>query len=461
MGRLGTEKVNVVSLGLEEFTPALDDTGTTYVHLDWKPPAQGKEKLTDLLFRLSLAPEDGNGQTAIERANDEAAKRIMDGQPVLIGVKPAHEVVPGMEKKTIFHAGPPVAWKDMCGPMRGAFLGALIYEGLAADYDEAEKLMDSGAISYDSNHLHDAVGPMTGLISYSMPVFVVENQTFGNRAYCTINEGIGKVMRFGANSAEVIQRLKWIEKVFAPLLDETLQKAGGVNLKNVMAQALAMGDEMHQRNVAASLNFFKQICVPFTEIIKTDPNGVEVMEFLVKKNEQFFLNLAMAGSKALADPARNIPHSTVVTAMSRNGVEFGLNISALGYEWFNAPCKMPQAMYFPGFSEKDANPDMGDSTIVECAGIGGFAMGCAPAVVNFVGAGSVSVAYDYSMKMGEITVARNANLPMPNLDFAGAATGIDIMKVVATGILPVINTGVAHRGARRRTGGGRYRHSAD
>lgn len=439
------EELRVVNIGLDNFTKAFSDTNTPFIGLDWRPPAQGDAEIVDLLFHLQLMEKDENCLTRVEQANKIAVERIMASQPILIGVKPAHEVFPEMKKNSIFHAGPPVAWRDMCGPMQGAFIGAIRYEGLAQTEEEAVALMEQGKIEYSPNHNHGAVGPMTGMISYSMPVFVVKNETYGNYGYCTINEGLGEVMRFGANGEKVITRLKWLEQVLAPVLDKAIKKAGGVNLKNIIAQALAMGDEMHQRNVAASLLFYRTISGELSQEVAGREDAKDIVEFIAKKNDQFFLNLAMVASKAIMDSARDIPHSTVVTAMSRNGVEFGINVSGLGSRWFTAPVNMPEGLYFPGYTEEDANPDMGDSTIVECIGIGGFAMGCAPAVVNFVGAGSVSAAIKYSESMGEITVTRNANLPMPNLNFQGVATGIDISKVVETGILPIINTGIAHK----------------
>ncbi len=447
MTSLIEQEIQTVNIGLEHFCSAFEDQGAPYASLDWRPPAQGDAEVISLLYRIRSAQAGADGLTLREAANKEAARRVLAGQPVLTGVRPAREVFPEMTAKTILHAGPPIEWAQMCGPMRGAFIGALHYEGLADTAQEAEALMASGEIQYSPNHAHQAVGPMTGIISPSMPVFVVENQTFKNRVFCTINEGIGQVMRFGANGPEVVERLRWLEKILAPALDAAIGAVGGLNLKNIMAQALAMGDEMHQRNVAASLLFHAQIAGPLAEVLAGNPHGPAITAFLAGGNVQFFLNLAMAASKALLDPARDVPHSSMVTAMSRNGVCFGINVSSLGSRWFQAPCNLPEGLYFPGFSEQDANPDMGDSAIVECAGVGGFAMACAPAVVNFVGAGSVAEALDHSRDMQAITLTPNPDLPMPPLDFLGAATGIDIVEVVETGILPVINTGIAHKQA--------------
>ncbi len=440
-----SDALHVAALGVDAFDRAFAETATPYTRLDWRPPASGHTDLVDILFKLETRCVNDKGESLIDAANQEAFGRICSGRPTLKRLRPANECIPGMQKTAIYHAGPPVHWDNMCGPMRGAYIGALKYEGLAKTDSEAEDLMASGKITYGPNHDNKCVGPMTGMISYSMPLWVVENDAFGNTAYCTVNEGIGKVMRFGANGPEVIERLKWIETVFAPAVDKALEKTGGVNLKNIAAQSLAMGDEMHQRNVAASLNCYKAICAELASVAASSPEGPAIIEFLVKKNEQFFLNLAMAMGKVLTDPARDIPYSTVITCMSRNGVEFGIRVSGLGDVWFTAPCLNPQALYFPGYSEADANPDMGDSAIVECFGIGGFAMGSAPAVVRFVGAGGLADALEYTRSMGRITVGSNPDLPMPNMDFAGVPTGIDIRKVVATGVLPVINTGVAHK----------------
>ena len=443
---MAEQKIHVVALGVEAFDRGLEETDTPFVHLDWRPPAGGDTELVETLFRIETRCRDEQGHSLVDAANAEAFRRIKAGQPVLRRVRPAHEVLPGMTRTTIFHAGPPIAWADMCGPMRGAYIGAIKYEGLAATDEEAAALMDSGAITYGPNHHQGCVGPMTGMVSYSMPLLEVENTAFGNKAYSTLNEGIGKVMRFGANGPEVIDRLHWLEKSLAPVLDAALQACGGVNLKNVMAQSLSMGDEMHQRNIAASLNFYKAIAVELTRAaVESGEDAARIVDFMVRKNEQFFLNLAMAACKSVLDAARDIPYSTVITAMSRNGVDFGINVSGLGGEWFTAPCLKPKALYFPGFSEADANPDMGDSAIVECYGIGGFAMGAAPAVTRFVGGDGLASALRCTRDMGRITVGTNPDLPMPNMDFAGIPSGIDIRKVVATGILPVINTGVAHR----------------
>ena len=376
----------------------------------------------------------------IEQANKEALRRILSGEPELIDVCPAGELIPELDDHSIGHAGPPIAWKEMCGPMQGAIMGAAVYEGMASTLEEAAEMAASGKIHFISNHSMHCVGPMTGMITSSMPLWVVRNKTFGNYAYSTFNEGIGKVMRFGANSTEVIDRLRWIQNA----MKRALQESGPISLKLIISRALAMGDEMHQRNVAASSLLTRELAPYLANVVEDSAKRFKILSFL-STNDQFFLNLAMAAGKATMDPVRDIPHCSVVTAMSRNGTNFGIQVSALGDRWFQAPACMPVGLYFPGYSEADANPDMGDSAICETFGIGGFAMASSPAVVRFVGAGNISSAMKYSRDMMEITVGENDAYVMPTMDFTGTGTGIDIRKVIETGILPVINTGMAHK----------------
>ena len=381
---------------------------------------------------------------AIEAANAEAIRRMLAADPVLVDVAAAGAVIDGLGERMVLHAGPPIAWQAMSGPMRGAVAGAVVLEGWAPDLAAAGELAASGGIAFHPNHHFDAVGPMTGLITGSMPVMVVENRAFGNRAFCTLNEGLGKVMRFGGNDAEVLDRLRWLADALGPALAGALAQAGGVALKALVARGLSMGDEMHQRNVGCTSLLLRTIAPAMARTIDDRDALVRYFEF-IGGNDQFFLNIAMAMGKAIMDPVRGIEASTIVTAMSRNGTEFGIRVAGLCDRWFTAPVEMPRGLYFPGFTEADANPDLGDSTIIETVGLGGFAMAAAPAVAGFVGAGTASAALDYTRSMYEITVARNPEWSIPGLDFAGVPTGIDIRKVVATGIAPTINTGIAHR----------------
>ncbi|MEM9441493.1 MAG: DUF1116 domain-containing protein, partial [Pseudomonadota bacterium] len=342
------------------------------------------------------------------------------------------------------HAGPPIDWASMCGPMRGAVAGIAVFEGWAPDLKTATTMAAEGMFAFEPNHHYDAVGPMTGMTTVTQPVMVVENRAFGNRAYCAINEGLGKVMRFGGNDEEVRARLRWIRDILGPAFGRALRGSSGIELKNIIARGLTMGDEMHQRNVGCSGLLLRSIAPSLARIGIDHQDLADVLAFIAG-NDQFFLNVAMAMGKAIMDPVRDIDGSTVVTAMSRNGTNFGIRVSGTGDRWFTAPVEMPAGLYFPGFTEDDANPDMGDSTIVETIGLGGFAMAAAPAVAGFVGAGAASDAANYTRSMSEITLAENPEWTIPALDYAGVPTGIDIRLVVETGIVPTINTGIAHK----------------
>ncbi len=380
----------------------------------------------------------------IENANAESLRRMLHADPVLVDVQPAGKVIKGLGEGVILHSGPPIAWERMCGPMQGAVCGIAVFEGWADNLRQAQNAAAAGRFTFHPNHHFGAVGPMTGMTTVSQPVFIVENRAFGNRAFCTINEGLGKVMRFGGNDAEVLNRLRWIADVLGPALSAALRQCGGIPLKGLIARGLAMGDEMHQRNVACSSLFLREIAPSLAATVGGSKRLAEIFAFIAG-NDQFFLNIAMAMAKAITDPAKDIAGSTVITSMCRNGADFGVQVSATGDDWFTAPVEVPTGMYFPGYSERDANPDMGNSAIVETIGLGGFAMATAPAVAGFVGGGAASEASQYTRAMYEITIGRNPDWTMPNLDYAGVPTGIDIRKVLRTGILPYINTGIAHR----------------
>jgi Protein of unknown function (DUF1116) len=380
----------------------------------------------------------------IEEANRETLRRMLAGEPVLVDVVPAAAAIPELTPRMILHAGPPVTWARMCGPMRGAVMGIAVFEGWASDLDDAARQAAAGAFAFHPNHHFGAVGPMTGMTTASQPVMVVENRAFGNRAYCAINEGLGKVMRFGGNDAEVLARLRWLKDVLGPALGRALRDTGGIPLKPLIARGLTMGDEMHQRNVACSSLLLRLLAPALARTASGTEELAATLAF-IGGNDQFFLNVGMAMGKAITDPARGIAGSSVVTAMSRNGTDFGIRVSATGDRWFTAPVEMPTGIYFPGFSEKDANPDMGDSAIVETIGLGAFAMAAAPAVVGYVGAGRASQAASFTQAMAELTVGANPAWTIPAMDFAGVPTGIDIRLVVEASLAPTINTGIAHR----------------
>ena len=434
--KLFESELKVINIGLESFRQGLSYAGVQCVQVQFKPPLSGE---TALFARAA------KHYARIEKANRTALEKIFDAKPALVGMDAAINVIPGMKRNLILHAGPPVTWGRMCGPMRGGIMAALMYEGLAKNPKEAEKLAASGKISYAPCHEHSAVGPMAGIISASMPVFIVKNEAAGNYAYATQNEGLGKALRFGAYSPEVIERLKWMETALYPTLKAAIEFLGTVELKAIVAQALHMGDEAHNRNRAATSLFYRAIAPAVIKTASDNGTAAKVLEF-INGNDHFFLNLSMALSKASLDAGRGVKDSSLVVVMARNGVDFGIQLSGTGGKWFTGPAQVPDALYFPGYTRADANPDIGDSAITETNGLGGFAIAAAPAIVQFVG-GSAADAVNYTLAMYEITVGENNVYKIPCLDFRGTPTGIDVIKVAKSGILPFIDTGVAHKDA--------------
>jgi hypothetical protein len=429
----------VVNVGLPLFAETLAALGVPVVDVAWRPPAGGDPRAAERLARLDARRE------AIERANARAFDVLVNGRPFLVDCRPAHEALE-LPERVVLHAGPPIAWERMCEPLRAAVLCAVRYEGWAANDDAAAALVREGRVRLEPCHHWKAVGPMTGIVTRSMPVFAVENRAHGNRAHATINEGLGRVLRFGANDDTVIARLRWLATEAGPLLGAALRASGGIDLRALMAQALRMGDELHQRNVAAS-SLLARALMPHVARVGGRHGAVARVAEFVAANDQFFLNVAMAAGKALADPAGGIEHATLVTAMARNGTDFGIRVSGLGDRWFTAPVDTPAGLYFPGYGPDDANPDMGDSAIVETIGLGGGAMAASPAVARFVGAGGVAEALAATEEIREICHDDHPYFLIPALDERGAPAGIDVRRVVETGITPLINTGIAGRKA--------------
>lgn len=435
--------VRAINVGLAGFADPIRAAGAPVVHLDWRPPAAGDRGLGLVLASLEDDVADEPGRT-LAAANATAVGRILESQPMLVDVQPAGDAIPGLRDRMLLHSGPPIEWPRMCGPVQGAAIGACLFEGWATTPDEARRLLDRGDVSFAPCHDHGAVGPMAGVVSPSMPVVVVENGAAGNRAYATLNEGLGKVLRFGAYDDSVLTRLRWFVEILGPSLSTTLGRSGPIDLKAITAQALQMGDEGHNRNVAAT-SLLTRTLAPTIATAVPAAVATEVLTFL-RGNDHFFLNFSMAACKSGLDAAANIRGSTVVTAMSRNGVDFGIRLSGTGSAWFTAPVGVPDGLYFPGYGPDDANPDLGDSAITETFGIGGFAMAAAPAIVRFVG-GTPADAIGFTRLMERITLTRNSAYGLPSLGFSGTPTAIDARKVVETGVAPVINTGIAHREA--------------
>jgi len=437
MKDLFDQELNVANIGLDRFSDTLESTGTPVSHAEWSPPAGVDSEMNRKLTDLASHGDE------IAAANEEAFDRLTSATAVWTDVGTAREEIDGLSGKMLLHAGPPVTWEEMSGPQRGAVMGAMVYEGWADSPEHASEVAASGEIEFSPCHEHQSVAPMAGIMSPSMPVAIVENDVHGNTAYTNLNEGRGESLRFGAYSPEVVERLEWMESDLAPVLESAVEAVGGIDLKSIIARAIQMGDELHNRNVAGTSVLMRTILPGLVASDQPQEAKQEVAEFIID-TDIFFLNLAMAASKVSIDAAAGIPWSTMVTAMTRNGTEFGVRVSGLDGEWFTAPAPEVDGLYFPEFSAEDASRDIGDSTIAETTGLGGFAMAAAPAITDFVG-GTPQDAIDHTLEMYEITIGENPNFTIPGLDFRGTPTGVNVLSVVDTGIQPFINTGIAHR----------------
>ncbi len=426
----------VAYIGAQLFADELSRQGASVEVISWQPPTGAGEALE------RLAPHAAR----IAEANDAAVERMQEAHPTVVGVGLALDTIPGMDAKTFLHAGPPIDWPRMSGPLRGGIIGAAIYEGLASDPEQAERLAASDSIRFSPCNEHQAVGPMAGVITPSMPVWIVENDARGNRSFATFNEGLGKVLRYGAYDEAVIERLRWIGGVAAHVVASALAKLDEpLDLQDLLAQALQMGDEGHNRNRAATSLLLRKLLPGFLRSEEAAAD-LESTAAFISGNDHFFLNLSMAAAKVVADAASGIDASSIVTTMARNGTEFGIRLSGTGERWFTGPAGVVKGLYMPGFGPEDAALDIGDSTITETVGLGGFAMAAAPAIVGFVG-GSAADAVRATESMYDICWSQSQSFRIPALGFRGSPLGIDCREVVHTGLLPVVNTGIAHREA--------------
>jgi Protein of unknown function (DUF1116) len=382
----------------------------------------------------------------IAAANDEAVRRMQDARPFLVGAGPAADLMPDMGSTTFFHAGPPIGWEDMSGPMRGAIVGAALFEGVAEDPDDAVRRAEVGDFEFIPGHERAALGPMAGVVSPSMPMWIVENANGGNRAHCSFSEGLGEMLRFGAYGPVVVERLRWMRSVMLPVMQQALAALDGpLDLRDLCAQALEMGDECHNRNRAGTSLFMRTLASALVRIEAPSQDVAAVADF-VALSDYTFLNLSMPAAKVMADAASAVEGSTIVTTMARNGTEFGIRTSGTGDRWFTGPSQQIDGCYLPGYQPDVANPDLGDSAITETVGLGGFALAGAPALGHYIGT-SAEDAVRATLTMYDITWAESDHFRIPALGFRGTPVGIDVRKVVETGVLPLIDTGIAHREA--------------
>jgi hypothetical protein len=438
LGGLLSAPPAIVAAGVDVFSDALRAQGASVHDVDWRPPGFGDA--ADLAA-LALDPRRNV-------ANRVAVERVLAAGSQLVDVRPAREVI-GLQDRTLLHSGPPLTWETASGPMRGALVGASLFEGWASDVEEAERILANGEITLDPCHHHRTVGPMAGVTSPSMWMWCLEDPVHGGQAFCNLNEGLGKVLRMGAFNDEVLTRLAWMRDVLGPILSKAVRgsiDAGNdpLDVKSVLAQMLQMGDEGHNRNRAGSLMTLRELSPSIVAVEGVPSSDIAAVLRFIGGNEHFFLNLGMPTAKLAMDAARDVPGSSMVTVLSRNGTEFGIQTAGTGDRWFTGPANTPVGLFLGDYGPDDANPDIGDSAIMEAYGVGGFSMAAAPAIVRFVG-GSVPDALATTERMYQLTLAENPAMAIPIMGFRGSPTGIDVLKVARTGWLPQINTGMAGR----------------
>ena len=436
--------MKVVTAGIAGFADDLAAQGVAVTRVDWRPPPPGTEG--DL---ADVALDRRRGE-----ANALAVRQMLAAGCELVDVRPAHEVL-GLAAGQFLHAGPPIGWERASGPLRGALIGAALFEGLCETSEAAEAWFGGAGAGAGPGaapdiapeltpcHHRGGVGPMAGVVSPSMWLFEVRDPAGGGTSWCSLNEGLGKVLRYGAFGPEVIERLRWMAGVLGPMLQRAVRRRGPVDVKSIIAQMLHMGDEGHNRNRAGTLMLLRELLPSLIENGEDSRGFADVVRF-ISGNDHFFLNLVMPACKLAGQAAAGVPGSTVVTVMARNGTDFGIQTSGTGDRWFTAPANTPVGLFLAGYGADDANPDIGDSAITETAGVGGFAMAAAPAIARLVG-GTAASAVATTRLMYEITLAENPAFTVPALDFRGTPTAIDAGRVVRTGVLPQINTGMAGR----------------
>lgn len=378
-------------------------------------------------------------------ANETAVERMLKSEPILMDVKKAGDVLPGMTNKTILTSGPPLAWTDYTGGQRNAIIGAALFEGLASDRTDAENKLASRELTVAGCHDHDCVGSLAGVYSASMPVFVVKNGTFGNVAHCNMYEGTDpRRLNYGVYDDAVKSRLLFVQNVVAPVIGSAVRRSGGIPLKPIMVRALHMSDELHSRNTAAALLFTRELLPHLLDVSRRNYDGVQATIRALTEDHYFFLRLSMAAAKATADAARGIEGSSVVTAMAFNCREFGIRVSGLGDRWFRGPPASADAMLFEGHTSDEITWMGGESVICETIGLGAFAQAAAFPLQQYQG-GLPEAMVERNLQLYRITVAENADFRIPYLRYRGTPTGIDIFRVLESGVLPMMDIGIAGR----------------
>jgi hypothetical protein len=428
--------VSVINVGLPLFEQAIRDQGADVVGVDWRIPGGGDATVIAALARLF-----GPKAAVIDEANREVVRRMNEGVPLLTGVASAGSVIPGMTDRTVLHCGPAIAWADMCDPLQRSVKAAIVAEGWCADVAAAAAMLAAGDVRLAPANEHATVVPMATAIGPSAPVYVVHMKAGGTTAFSSINQGSGQVAWFGVDSPEAIERLRFVRDVVGPVLAGALASKGSTDVFSLAAQGVPMGDDVHMR-VQATTNLFLRDLLP--HLVSSTHSGAEAAATFLSGNHLMFLNLAMAAAKSLVMWAGEVPNSSIITTMSRNGTTYGIRLPGRDDEWFITESPpIQQALYYPGQGPETSANDIGDSAVLELIGLGGPAAANSPAVAGFLG-GRMSHAIAATRKMQRICVGESSRFRLPILDNVGTPVGIDLRLVVESGITPAVNTGIVH-----------------
>jgi Protein of unknown function (DUF1116) len=425
----------VVNIGLSLFADAVARQGFDVVNVDWRIPARGDPDVVAALARLY-----GPRAAVVDAANTEVLRRLDGGAPKAVGVRPAADVVPGIEGRMLLHCGPLIDYADAIDPLRRSMRAAVVAEGWAPDIAEADRLLARGRVALEPANRHDACVPMVTAIGPSQPVWVVDNAAGGNRAFAPVNQGPGDTAWFGRDTPAAIDRLRFLAGVAGPLLDEAVRSHGPIDVMSIAAQGLHMGDDVHIR-LQGSTNLMLRDLLPHLAALE-DPRRIELARFLAG-NHLFFLNVAMAAGRALTGWAMEVAHSSIVTTMTRNGTDFAVALAG-SPSWHLAPAPaVGQALYYADHGPESAAPDVGDSAVLELVGLGAAAAAGSPAVAAFVG-GTMADARATTEELDVVCAGRSTRFRMPTLDLRGTPLGVDARRVAELGITPKITTGVLH-----------------
>jgi hypothetical protein len=431
-------QVGVVNVGLGLLADAVRQQGRPVVQVDWRIPAGGDAGAVAMLRRLF-----GPRAAAVDAANAEVVRRLDEGVPALTGVEAASAALPGLGERTVLHCGPPIAWEEMCDPLRRSVRAAVVVEGWASEPAGVDLLVERGEVRLEPANHHRVVVPMATAIGPSSPLQVVENPQGGTRAFSPVNQGPGEAPWFGMDTPAAIKRLRLVRDVIGPVLAEVVRRGGPVDLASLAGQGVQMGDDVHIR-VQATTNLLIRQLLPHLAAVE-GPQRVTVADFL-SRNHLFVLNLAMAAARSLTEWAAQVEGSSVVTSMARNGTTFGIRLAGCD-RWFTAPAPaIGHALYHAGHGPEAGAPDIGDSAVLELVGLGGAAAAGSPSVAAFLG-GTMADALAATEAMDRICAGRSTRFRLPPAGFRGTPIGVDVRRVVETGVTPHITTGILHASA--------------